>query len=383
MSLQKSVLKDSSTTVHFLLLLSSVAMLGLSIYLTNHYFHVKFPSGLTGGSLCDFGSFFNCDTATLSPASNIAGVPISIVGAITGTFLLLGYLFNNAMMEGTNHFLLRVNFVGCIGLFLYSLIALGSLCPVCTAYYVFSGLALYLFHKNSEITSPDFKILAGYAVTVLVVGGFIWNSVNTKLEKSDALAKDLLKQYYGLANLGSPKVPSKFRLASATEKFEDAPIQITIYSDFQCPACKALSKITPLIAKRYEGKVNMQYMFYPLDHNCNPGIQRPLHEYACQAAYLSTCTGPEKFERVHDDIFDAQNELNQSWIDNYAKKENVTECIKSVETKESVLNTIKAANAFNIRSTPSMLVNGVKIEGVLPPSQLYIILDDLLEKAKK
>ncbi len=382
MNTQKSVLKDSSTSAHFLLLFSSIAMFALSVYLTNHYFTVKFPSGLTGGSICDFGSFFNCDTATLSSASNIAGIPISLFGVFSGAFLLLGYLFKNPIIEGTNHFLLRVNFFGCLVLFFYSLIALGSLCPFCTLYYIASGIALFVFHKNSSFTKPDFKVLAGYFAVVALASGLTWNTVNEKQNRVDAIATDLLKQYYGLNNLGTP-APSKFRIASATQKFEDAPIQITIFSDFQCPACKALSEMTPLIAKRYKGKVNMQYMFYPLDHNCNPGITRPMHEYACQAAYLATCTGPEKFEKVHDDIFHAQNDLSQSWINDYAKKEGVLDCLKKVEVKESVINTIKAADPFNIRSTPSMLVNGVKIEGVLPPSQLFVILDDLVKKAEK
>jgi len=382
MTSQKSVLKDATTGVHFLLLLSSIAMLGFSIYLTNHYFAVKFPTGLTGGSLCDFGSFFNCDTATLSKASNIAGVPISLFGVLTGIFLLIGYLFKSEIIEGTNHFMLRVNFLGCIGLFLYSLIALGSLCPFCTLYYVVSGLALFLFHKNSSYTKPDFRVLGGYVAVAAVVFGLTWNTVNSKVERLAAHDADLLKQYYGLNNLGAP-TPSKFRIASSTEKFEDAPIQITIFSDFQCPACKALSEMTPLIAKRYKGKVNIQYMFYPLDHNCNPGITRPMHEYACQAAYIATCAGPEKFERIHDEIFLEQDKMDQNWINEFAKKEGVTECMKKVEIKESVMNTIKAADAFNIRSTPSMLVNGVKIEGVLPPSQLFVILDDLVKKAEK
>ena len=122
-------------------------------------------------------------------------------------------------------------------------------------------------------------------------------------------------------------------------------------------------------------------MFYPLDHNCNPKMQRPLHPLACRAAYLATCI-PSKFAKVHDDIFENQNGLTNQWIDDYAKREGVLECVNDPKTKERVQKIIEAANKYNVASTPTFLVNGVKIEGILPLNQMYIILDEALKKAK-
>ena len=44
---------------------------------------------------------------------------------------------------------------------------------------------------------------------------------------------------------------------------------------------------------------------------------------------------------------------------------------------------IKQADEYNIKSTPTLLINGRKIEGVLMPNQLSIILDNLLKKKGK
>ena len=60
----------------------------------------------------------------------------------------------------------------------------------------------------------------------------------------------------------------------------------------------------------------------------------------------------------------------------------LTNCTKSKETKEGVVKIIGEAKRFNIVSTPTMLINGVKIEGGLPLDQIYIILDEILRRAK-
>ncbi|WP_127716633.1 thioredoxin domain-containing protein [Halobacteriovorax sp. HLS] len=380
---KKSFYKDSSFNMQILMGVIATAMIAVSIYLTNHYFQVKFPTSITEASgICNINSFFNCDTTTNSPLSNIAGVPISLFGILMGVFIFAGFLFKNEETEKTNHLILLVNAIGCFVLFLYSLIALGGLCPMCTIYYILSWLAAFLFFKFSSHKGIDPKTIGIYAVVALISSGLLYKNVSDKESYNSKIADSLLKQYWGLPNLGNPAEDSKFRIVSASENFSDAPLQITFFSDFQCPACKALSNNTHQIINKYKGKINIQYMFYPLDHNCNPSMQRPLHTLACQGAYLASCL-PTKFAKVHDDIFNNQESLTLDWLQSYAKKEGVLECMQSAETKKSVQDIIAASSPFNIRSTPTMLVNGVKIEGVLPLSQLYIILDDILKKSGK
>ena len=101
---------------------------------------------------------------------------------------------------------------------------------------------------------------------------------------------------------------------------------------------------------------------------------------ACQAAYLAACL-PQKFSQVEKDIFDNQEGLSQAWLEDYAKKENVSDCYQSPETKNKVTEYIGLATPFNIRSTPTLILNGVKIEGVLPYGQLKVLLDHLVNRA--
>lgn len=375
---KKSVYENSSMNTTILLFALSAMMIGFSIYLTGHYFQLKFPTGLESGSLCNLNSFFNCDKTTLSAVSNIAGIPISIFGIIIGGLVMLGIFAKNENFEKTIFFTLIINMIGCVALFLYSLVALGGLCPFCTLYYIVSGITLWVFYKKSEAWTPNVPMLVGFAVIVLIAGFVTKLNVDKKTSAMNAVANDLIRQFYALPNLGAPTPASEYKIATA----ENAPIQMQVFSDFECPACKALSDIMPQILLRYGGKINIQYYYYPLDHNCNPSMERPLHQQACRAAYFTTCMPVEQFGTLHDEVFHNQDRL-ADYLDGAIKKHGVEKCVADPATKAKVVSMINAASPFNIRSTPSFLLNGVKIEGVLPADQLFAIMDEIVKRAGK
>lgn len=384
MSESKS-LENASMNWHILNWIAIIGMIVTSIYLTDHYFTEKFPSAqnLSSGSLCNINSFFTCSAATNSAFSNVLGVPISLFGLLIGIFAGVGYFLKSEESEGTIHFVLLVNMVGCLVLFAYSLIALGTLCPFCTLYYIFSGLSLFVYFKNSSLKTPSMKYLAGYAVTFLIVGGISWNYVNGKNKNVDVYAESLIKQFYSLPNLGNPATDSPYLVSKGAEKFADAPVRITKFSDFECPACGMLSETLQTIADKYPGKVSIQYKFYPLDSACNAAIKRQLHPFACAASYLSYCA-PEKFGKLHHEIFDQVkgSGLSGDWLKKKAKALGVEACYKAKETKEAVVAIINEAKVFNVQSTPTILLNGIKIEGVRPIKDYYIIIDEILKRAK-
>ncbi len=380
---EKSFYRGTNLSLQILGVIAAIAMVALSIYLTKHYFDVKFPTGLVGGGLCDINSFFNCDLATHSLLSNIAGVPISLLGLLTGVFILFGFLFNNERVEGTIHFLLWINAIGCAFLLVFSLVALGGLCPACTLYYLASFIALFTFYKTSNYKAISLPVFASYGAVYLIIFGITYNYVSGKEAKTSEakskLAKGLISQFQNLPNLGSPSINSEFMMATTGQDFKEAKVRITKFSDFECPACKMLSEVLHKVSKKYEGKVAIQYFFYPLDNNCNPEMKRPMHQNACNAAYLAACL-PEKFAAIEEEIFSNQQNLTTEWIEKRAKEEGVLDCYKSKETKDKIATYIKASKPFNIKSTPTFLLNGIKIEGVLPENQLSILIDHILSK---
>lgn len=379
MNQQKSLMNHSSLLVHSLFILFSLGMIVVSLYLTKHYFDVTFPTDLTQASACNINQFFNCDKATLSRASNIFGVPISLFGTLLGIFFLFGYLFKNEEAEGTNHFLGLLNVAGCLILLIISLFSLKGLCPFCTIYYALSFGVAFLFFKFSTIRKPSPRVLTIYAILTLVPAIALGLVSKDKSVMKAGLKESLITQFKGLENLGNPKVDSPYRLLSSAEKFSDAPIQISIFSDFQCPACKALGEqLHPLLA-RFSDKINVQYFFYPLDTACNSQMTSAIHPHACQAAYLASCL-PQKFLEIHDEIFNNQESISAEWLLELARKNNVVDCMQSAETAAKVKALVEIGSQFDVRSTPTMILNGVKIEGVLPTNQLQMLIEELLSK---
>ena len=80
--------------------------------------------------------------------------------------------------------------------------------------------------------------------------------------------------------------------------------------------------------------------------------------------------------------FKNQQNLKGEGIEKYAKEKNVYECYTSQATKEKVRKIIAAADPFNIRSTPTMIINGKKIDRSVPLKYLYAIIDTLLARGK-
>lgn len=235
-----------------------------------------------------------------------------------------------------------------------------------------------MFYKQSPSFTPAPGVLVVFAVIFLAVGFLAKMNVTKKTENMVAVSNDLIKQYYGLPNLGAPSVVSEFKIATAS----DAPIKMQIFSDFECPACRALSEMMPQILLRYGGKIDIQYFFYPLDSACNPSMERGMHQSACKAAYYSVCKPVADFGIVHDEIFHNQNRI-ADFLSEKIKADKLEACVADPKTKEKVQSIIAAATPFNIRSTPSFLLNGVKIEGVLPADQLFAIMDEILKRSAK
>jgi uncharacterized membrane protein/predicted DsbA family dithiol-disulfide isomerase len=383
MEQRKSLTLNGLSGLNFLFIINAAVMIGVSIYLSSHFYSTLYPTQLnTGESLCNLSSFFNCDTATYSPVSNIAGIPIAFFGIVIGLFFLVTSLMPSENMEKTASAISKYNIIGCVGLFLYSLVALGSLCPFCTVYYILSGIAFFLLWKKGiDSWVPDLKVL-GTIGTIIIIGGFFMYS--TTKEKEDVKGKlnlSVVEQFRKLPDLGSPDIESPFKIHMATEKFADAPIRITVFSDFQCPFCKVVSNQLPDLIRRYPKQINIQYMFFPLDAKCNSNIKGRFHEYACDAAYLAACD-EKKFHSLHDEIFANQEKLESGILPELAKKNGLTGCFENEEIKNKVIAAINQGTKFNLKSTPTIIVNGKKIEGTIPSNQFFAIFEDILSGQK-
>lgn len=376
----KTLTGNGLTIPNFIYLIFNLAMVIVSIYLTNHYMDLNFSSTIGQAStLCDINDFWGCDKASQSIFGNVLGVPTSFFGIIIGLIGVINVFTNNINYEKITKLISILNLLGCLVLFIYSIAVLGSLCPMCTVYYILSALTTLMLFKYSNLSIGVDPKVAGIFLGLLIIPFIGMKSYVSSIEtKNSQLANSYIQQFNKLKDYTDPAYESPYKIHQKTENFSDAPVRISIFSDFQCPYCKMVSDQIPAIINALGDKVAIQYYFYPLDPACNEKMKNGGHGYACQAAYLSACD-ESKFHEVHDYIFANQNIINSDNLNKWEKQFGLTGCFDNQKLKAIVSQTLKAGDQFNIKSTPTMIVNGRKLEGMLPTNHLISILKSLVK----
>ncbi len=381
MSEKKSLTLNGLVIPNFVFILINIGIVFVGAYLTNHFFDTVYPSGISSGSsFCDINQFWGCDKATKSALGVILGTPTSVFGIIIGIFGILVGFIGKKELESTAKVIYGVNLIACLSLFLFSLVSLGSLCPMCTVYYVLSAAAFFMLYKFSDLTFTVDMKWVGLMLALVIVPMIGFNTYISSIEeKKKNLSQSYITQFSKLKEYGDPKEESPFKVHMGTENFADAPLRLSVFSDFQCPYCKAVAEQLPKLIAEFGDKINIQYMFYPLDATCNKKMKGGMHPYACNAAYLSACD-KSKFPEVHDYIFENQNEINMNNIKLWAKKFDIdTACLEDKTVQGYIQKTLEAGEQYNLKSTPTMIINGKKLEGMVPTVYLKAILRSLIK----
>ena len=129
------------------------------------------------------------------------------------------------------------------------------------------------------------------------------------------------------------------------------------------------------IIKKYEaehpGAVKYVLKDYPLDSECNANVQNAgPHPAACEAAAavrLARQHGRE--EAMIDWLFANQPQLTPPLVRQAARDvgQVIDFDVKYTPTLDLVKSDVALGKQLNVRSTPTFFLNGVKIEGALPP----------------
>jgi len=155
-----------------------------------------------------------------------------------------------------------------------------------------------------------------------------------------------------------------------------APLQVIIFSDFQCPFCSRVEPTLTQMEKEYAGKVRFVWKNYPLPFHNNA-------EPAAEAAMAANAQG--KFWQMHDKLFQNQTALDGSALEKYAGEVglNVAKFKSDVEAKKfkaTIESETKEGQAVGVNGTPAVFINGRKISGAYPFETFKKIADEELAK---
>jgi len=156
------------------------------------------------------------------------------------------------------------------------------------------------------------------------------------------------------------------------------PVTLVEFSDFECPHCAILRPSLEKFASENATRVKLCWMSFPLS-------QHPNSMPAAQAALLARDKG--KLWPVHDAIFENQQRLSTDVLQEILVKAGIpaTEWRKALADKkyrEEAEAQRAAGVAAGVDATPTLYVNGRKLDLAPTPEILAITVDDELDWQK-
>ena len=386
------------------------SLLGLGASLMSSYVHYRLLTDPGYTSVCDINTAMSCTQAYLSKYGSFLGVPIALGGVVFFALVLLiaGVAGRPASpaRENAPAYVFALSTIG-LAVVLYlgwaSYIVLKNFCVLCAITYV-SVIAIFIISGGATpfpmTTLPgrarrDVRTLASSPLALGLAALFV---VGTGVMIS-AFPKEATAGGQSPAAAALPPVSDVDRanLAKWWEvqpkievpiSADNAKVLIVKFNDYQCPACKiTYETYKPMLAKYIaSGQVKYVVKHYPLEPECNPGLNGN-HFASCEAAAAVIMTrGKGTTEKLEDWIFAhiGPPQLTPDEVKGAAKSiGNITDFDAQYQRAiEEIKTDAGLGNLLKVRSTPTFFINGRSPTQVLPVQYFDVLIQLELEKAK-
>jgi protein-disulfide isomerase len=138
---------------------------------------------------------------------------------------------------------------------------------------------------------------------------------------------------------------------------DDAPLELVMYGDFQCPFCNAAQPILRRVRDRLEGRLRFAFRHFPL-RDVHPDAQR-----AAEASEAAAAQG--EFWAMHDALYAARGVLGLDAVLAAARSvgldaERVRAELADGAYTGRVEEDMRSGRAAGVMGTPTFFVNGVR-----------------------
>jgi len=149
---------------------------------------------------------------------------------------------------------------------------------------------------------------------------------------------------------------------------QSAPVTLTIFEDFQCPACRAVEAYVGATIDEYVERGTVRVVYRPMAFLDDASTT----EYSSRALGAAACVvdeaGRDSFVRLHDLLFANQPPEGSAGLSDEklvdlatqvgAPRSPVTVCMESGRFAGWVAAATEQASKDGVRSTPTLLVDG-------------------------
>ena len=157
----------------------------------------------------------------------------------------------------------------------------------------------------------------------------------------------------------------------------DAPVTITLFTDFECPYCIKLTPLLDQVFAKNKDSVKIAFKHFPLQFHA---MADPAHRAAIAAGEQG------KFWEFHDRLFTAAK-LTPELIDTIAKDlaldlVKFKKDMESPEVRQKIAKDISDAEKASVTGTPTVFVNGRKLQLRTIEGFQQVIDEELSKKGK-
>jgi protein-disulfide isomerase/uncharacterized membrane protein len=315
-----------------------------------------------------------CETVLGSQYAFFWGIPLSWFGAafylaLLGVWLAVSAIASLRMRLVLLDGLLWLTLAGLAfsaGLMYVQFAVLHAFCPLCTASAVTIVVLMMtaVRARRSLVAVPS----EGSRGAALTLGLF-------------ALIPALIFIAGGLAKAKMPPggllmidLSTAHRIGAA-----NAPVQIVVFSDFQCPFCRQLVPVLQRIRAEFPHEATIAYRHFPLAG----------HPRALPAAIAAECAAEQgAFWEYHDKLFAEGADLSDAGLLGLAAsvgldQQRFTACLRSAPPRAVVEVNLKEATELGLPGAPSVFINGRRVEGPLTYENLIDRIKELLRASSR
>jgi len=358
--------------------------------------HVNVHTDPDYQSYCAMSEHVNCETVAASDYAVFLDLPVAWWG-------LLGYLGLGGLAIWGLRPRRRLpcwpfgvlfwasGFSSALGvvLFVISHYVIESLCLVCGLTYVVNvGLLVcaaadlrargsgpvraLLEELRSVVERPGPVLVFGGAFLALAIGGFVAYPRYWHISTAEEQGLPVGETAAGLHWIGG----------------RQAEIEIVEFSDYQCPHCRRGHDQVRELVRAHLPRVRLIHRHYPLDHHCNPAVQRPFHPEACEYAKMAHCAGRHgKFWAANDYLYEFGRDREPISVPALAASlglpaEALASCVRGEEARRVIEADLAAGREWNVRGTPTFVLEGRAYPGRIPEEVLRRALGDKPRSAR-
>ncbi len=160
---------------------------------------------------------------------------------------------------------------------------------------------------------------------------------------------------------------------------DDAKVSVVVFTDFQCPFCARLDGRLRELQTLYPDKVKVLYKAKPL----------PMHSSARLAAKAGVAAQAQgKFWALNDEMFAHQTSLDRAGLESHAAAagldmDRFRRDLDDPATNARVSADAQDADALGVTGTPTLFVNGRRLVGARPMTELVGAVERALAEAAR